>query len=310
MAITQTYNLDLVPNGPDVVVKVSQYDKGSRTIVFNLFKESVPYEVPNGATVTVRGTKADNTGFEYPCTSSGTSCSFDIQEQMTIFNGKVLCEVRIAQSGSILGTANFILFVERTSLADDTVISETDLPLVQKAADVADQLDSIVSTIEKVEPLVPSGDGTAGQYLQKTNSGTQWADVNSAIWGNITGTLSNQTDLNNALSSISNSAVKKVNNVSPTSGNVKINRTRTFTLSSTSAVTYTSPSGKTYTRRYSATGLTGVTANTIANVLNCSDPTVTSVCCVTSANQLYIYFTVTPSTSATVLVEFTESEAL
>ena len=64
MAITQTYNLDLVPNGPDAVVKCSQYDKGSRTITFNMFKESQPYTVPSGASVTVRGTKKDNTGFE------------------------------------------------------------------------------------------------------------------------------------------------------------------------------------------------------------------------------------------------------
>lgn len=304
--ITQTYNLDLVPNGPDVVVKCSQYDKGSRTITFNMYNNSELYTVPSGATVTVRGTKADNTGFEYPCTVDGTTISFDVAEQMTVFNGKVLCEIRITLGGEILGTANFILFVERGALSDDTVISETDLPLVQKAAEVADELDSIVESIEKVTPIVPDSEGTSGQFLQKTNSGTTWADVNSAEWGNITGTLSAQTDLQTAL----DTKVSSVNGVTPTSGNAKVNRTRTFTLSSTTAVTYTSPSGKSYTRRYSATGLTGVTANTIANVLNCSASNVSNVCCVTSENQLYIYFQVTPSTSATCLVEFTESEAL
>lgn len=307
MAITQTYNLDLVPNGPDAVVKCSQYDKGSRTITFNMFKESQPYTVPSGASVTVRGTKKDNTGFEYPCTSSGTTVSFDIQEQMTIFNGKVLCEIRITNGGEILGTANFVLFVERTTLEDGIVISETDIPLVEKAAQVADELDSIIEAIDRVTPLVPDGDGTAGQFLQKTNAGTTWANVNSAEWGNITGTLSNQTDLQNAL----NAKPSSVNGVTTTTGgDLKINRTRELTISSTTAVTYTSPSEKTYTRRYNATGLTGVTANTIATVLSCTDNTVSNVVCETRANAMYIYFQVTPSTSAKVVVEFTESEAL
>ena len=51
-------------------------------------------------------------------------------------------------------------------------------------------------------PGVPAG-GTAGQILQKidgTNYNTDWVTVNfSATWGNITGTLSNQTDLQTAL---------------------------------------------------------------------------------------------------------------
>lgn len=216
--ITQQYNLDLVPNGPDVVVKCSQYDKESRTITFNMFDSSELFTIPSGATVTVRGTKADNTGFEYPCTYSGNAVSFNVKEQMTIFNGKVLCEIRITNGGEVLGTANFILFVERSALADDIAISETDLPLVQKAADAADELDSILEAVEKVTPLVPEGAGTTGQFLQKTATGTQWADVNSAVWGNITGTLSAQTDLKTEL----DKKVESVNNILPVNKNVTL----------------------------------------------------------------------------------------
>lgn len=51
-------------------------------------------------------------------------------------------------------------------------------------------------------PGVPIG-GTAGQVLKKlssTNYDTAWqTDLNSGVWGSITGTLSSQTDLQNAL---------------------------------------------------------------------------------------------------------------
>ena len=44
----------------------------------------------------------------------------------------------------------------------------------------------------------PSG-GTAGQFLKKTANGSEWGDADSATWGKISGTLSSQTDLQNAL---------------------------------------------------------------------------------------------------------------
>lgn len=131
--ITQTYNLNLIPNKVPVVVNASQYDKTSRTLSFNIYNGDVLYTIPSGSTVTVRGTKPDKTGFEYLCTFSGSVISFNIQEQMTVFSGKIPVEIRIISGGQILGTANFILFVEKTTLDDDTVISETQLPLLESA---------------------------------------------------------------------------------------------------------------------------------------------------------------------------------
>lgn len=57
---------------------------------------------------------------------------------------------------------------------------------------------------------VPTG-GTTGQFLNKisdTDFDTQWTDSTAiSNWGGITGTLSNQTDLNNELTRIEESAV-------------------------------------------------------------------------------------------------------
>ena len=63
-------------------------------------------------------------------------------------------------------------------------------------------LDGSVGVPGPAGPGVPAG-GTAGQILQKidgTNYNTDWVTVNfSATWGDITGTLSNQTDLQTEL---------------------------------------------------------------------------------------------------------------
>lgn len=173
MAITQTYNLDLVPNNVPLIVHCSQYDKTSRLLVFNMFADGEAYEVPANSTVTIRGTKMDNTGFEYSCSYAGTQVTAVLEEQMTIFAGKVNCEIRITQGVQILGTANFILEVEPTSLADDVVISETDLPLLEEAEQNAIRAEQASA---QAQALIPAS-GTTGQFLQKTATGTQWANA-------------------------------------------------------------------------------------------------------------------------------------
>ena len=59
----------------------------------------------------------------------------------------------------------------------------------------------------------PDG-GSTGQILSKTNDGTGWIDApNSAVWGLIQGTLSDQTDLQNALDNTGK--VDTVNGIQP-----------------------------------------------------------------------------------------------
>ena len=186
--ITQRYNLNLIPDKVPVQVNCSQYDSLSRTIEFTIYDGTVLFEIPSGSTVTVRGTKSDNTGFEYPCTFDGSVVSFDIQAQMTIYSGRVPCEIRFVNNG-IIGTCNFNLYVEPTPLDTDVTISETDLPLLEEAEQAADQAESLLSTVVKsVNNVLPDSDGnvsvnavpsggTTGQYLRKTSSGYAWQTV-------------------------------------------------------------------------------------------------------------------------------------
>jgi len=183
--ITQTYNLNLVPNKVPVSVDCSQYDALSRTITFNIYDGALLKDV-TGATATVRGTKKDNTGFEYPCTVSGSTVSFVIQDQMTVFCGKVPCEIRLADNG-ILGSCNFMLNVEPTPLDPNVTISETDLPLLEeaeqnaiRAEQAADEAESVLSSaVKSVNNTLPDANGnvtiqtgstlTAGTGINITN---------------------------------------------------------------------------------------------------------------------------------------------
>lgn len=216
--INQLYNLNMIPDKVPVIVKVSQYDQYSRTIIFDLYDGSIEYEIPSGSTITVRGTKPDKTGFEYPCTFEGNRVQFDIEPQQTILSGNVPCELRITSNDMIVGTCNFIINVEETPLDEGTVISDTELPLIEEASQAAvvaqgaaaqaldsanraeEVLSSAVKSVNGETPdtngnvdvvALPNG-GTQGQVLTKqssTDGDASWENtmnlVNNALDNNI-----------------------------------------------------------------------------------------------------------------------------
>ena len=145
--ITQTHDLNLIPGSVPPVVHVTQYDKTARTLVFNLWDGETSFSVPSGAAVTIRGTKPDGNGFEYTATASasGSAVSMDLQQQMATCAGSVRCEVRIASGTQIIGTADFILAVKPSALNESTPLSETELPLIEKAAEGAAKIEANLS---------------------------------------------------------------------------------------------------------------------------------------------------------------------
>lgn len=208
--INQIYKLNMIPDKVPVMVRVSQYDQYSRTIIFDLYDGAIEYEIPTGSTITIRGTKPDKTGFEYPCTFSGNRVEFLLEPQVSVISGLVPAELRITSNNEIVGSCNFIFNVEETPLDKDTIISDTELPLIEEAsqaaviaqgaaaraeeeADRASQvLASAVKSVNNELPdsqgnvdvdTMPSG-GTTGQILTKlsNNDGdVGWLDNNKVL---------------------------------------------------------------------------------------------------------------------------------
>lgn len=134
---SQTFNLDLIPQGVPPIVHVSQYDKG-QTWNIHLFENGVVFPVPSGTSAAVQGTKPDNTGFQYPAVISvgDNVVTFTVEQQMTVLGGQFECELVLVNGENQVATINFILDVEPATLDDDTVISETELPLIEQAAEL------------------------------------------------------------------------------------------------------------------------------------------------------------------------------
>ena len=172
MAQIITEMLDVSPGGIPPIIHLSQYDKLTRTIVFNLIDDTGTYAIPSGAIATVRGTKPDKTGFEYEGIISGNTVTVNVQDQMTVCAGRIPCEIRISGfDESVLGTANFLLDIEPAALLDNTTISETELPLIEQATEaVAPTLAAAKEAKTYASEAGTSASEASGYAAQSKNS--------------------------------------------------------------------------------------------------------------------------------------------
>lgn len=183
--IEQTYRIDMIPNGAPVVAHVSQYDTAARRLSFELYNGGVAYELPAGAVASIAGTKPDNTSFLYAMTVSGNLVSIDLQQQMALVAGDVPAEIQITGAEGKIGSANFIIRVERGPIDENSVISKTDLPIFEQlvsdaqaaAADAQTAANTASAAASSVASIVPASPGSAGQVLTKTANGADWANI-------------------------------------------------------------------------------------------------------------------------------------
>jgi hypothetical protein len=109
--ITQTFDLNLIPNSAPVVVHVDQYDHGTGRLIAKLYDGSVAYN-PSGTAV-IQGTKPDGRGFQYNAIISGNTVTADLTEQMSIVEGNVRCQIVVTESSGRVGTFVFIIKVQK-----------------------------------------------------------------------------------------------------------------------------------------------------------------------------------------------------
>ena len=168
--ISYALDLNLIPGGVLPRIDLSQYDHG-QSVECDLYKGPVPYTIPSGSVAYVEGTKPDKTGFQYEATIASNKVTFEVTNQMTACGGEVVTELVLTHSGDRIATINFILNVEPAALANDTIISETDLPIVQQ---IPEYMEQIGEYAEEAEAWATGGEeGTPSA----TNNSKYWAEM-------------------------------------------------------------------------------------------------------------------------------------
>ena len=108
MILTRNYNLDVVPGGLPLLIRVSRKDTSS-TLVFSLYAGKGALDIPTGTTATVRGKATAPATFSI--VNSIPTVTVDLTVDMTDTVGWIPFEV-VLQSGEYrLVTATFYLDV-------------------------------------------------------------------------------------------------------------------------------------------------------------------------------------------------------
>lgn len=242
---TQTIKLNLIPGGVLPVVYASQYDNQVNALIFELYNGATPYTVPSGTAILINGTKPDKTGFSYSAASiTGNVAVCNVTQQMAAVDGDVLCELRLRTATQIIGSINFILRVERSALNDDSVLSDTDIPLIEQAIDIAANLADYIDTAVESAETATSAAATA------TAAATRSETINTNVEG-IYGNLTTATAAANAAAQAANDAADDIDNISATANTLPAGSSATASYNaSTQVITFGIPRG--------ATGASGV----------------------------------------------------
>lgn len=203
----QNYTINIRPGwGISPVVKVSQGDVG-RPLAFTIMDGQDALTIASGTTVTIKGTKPSTLGFTQTCELSGNTASVETTATMTQEAGAVQAELILTQGTTVIGSANFVMYVEPAAHPEGTTDgdAETARDLMTRAEQAVEQAEAAAEQAEaSAEAISQAGidttGATAGQVPTANGAGGwTWEDPQGAGGGT-------SDDIENA-SSVSGSTV-------------------------------------------------------------------------------------------------------
>ena len=130
--LTLTLPLSLSPNTPPLRIPVAHNDSQSRTLIFRLTAPSGAPNLPDGAIVTMDGTKPDGKSFSHTGTLQNDRATVTLTRQMCAVAGEVPCQLTITHGDEILGSARFFLMVQEAAIPTDPDLSASELTAFQE----------------------------------------------------------------------------------------------------------------------------------------------------------------------------------
>ena len=136
----ESIDLNLIPGESYPVCHASQFDNG-REIKANLFDGSSVYTLDGTETLILNVRKPDAHIISRTITNPAESyVIISTTREMTACYGNVLCELRISNGTSIIGTSNFIMEVEEDPLNGGVTTLEAYSDLQQQVEDIVNSL--------------------------------------------------------------------------------------------------------------------------------------------------------------------------
>lgn len=175
MAIVQEMNLNMIPDSAPVIVRIDQYDTGAGRLVAHLYAGDKMYIPAEGSAATIQGTKPDMHGFAYNAVLEDSTVTADLTQQMSCIAGNTRCQFVVVEPTGRTGTFAFILKIQESALADDTDISETEIPAI---------IDAAGKNAEKAEESAEKAEAAVEHYPYINMDNLHWMvwDADTETW--------------------------------------------------------------------------------------------------------------------------------
>lgn len=138
------YRINMTPTYKAEQLAISQNDVGRELSIYLVGANREAFIIPDGAQITLVGTKPSGLGFTVAGTYSGSTATFYVTAEMSDEAGRIPCEVRITDGSNVIGSSNADLYVETnphpSDVTDGTAehVIDTITALVNRAEAAAD----------------------------------------------------------------------------------------------------------------------------------------------------------------------------
>ena len=142
-------------------VHIMQYDNNLPIVAAKLYRNGHSYALPESSVVKIRGSKKDHTIVYKPvlgCDSSRTIVYFEVDNQMSYFEGMYTPILEVTINGKMAGSSYVYIKIDRNPVQNSDIESQSEYPdlleAVQKAESAAqaaeDTAESISDSLQQI----------------------------------------------------------------------------------------------------------------------------------------------------------------
>ena len=131
--IVHNTSVDLITRWSTKEVHIVQYDNSQPIVAVELFKNSERFVLPDGYEANLRFGKKDRTFIYKPvlgCNQGRDTVYFAVDEQMSMFYGKVTPIIELTYNGAVVGSSSIPFVIDRNPIQIGDVESKSDYPAI------------------------------------------------------------------------------------------------------------------------------------------------------------------------------------
>ena len=131
--IVHNTSVDLITRWFTKEVHIVQYDNSQPIVAVELFKNSERFVLPDGYEANLRFGKKDRTFIYKPvlgCNQGRDTVYFAVDEQMSMFYGKVNPIIELTYNGAVVGSSSIPFVIDRNPIQIGDVESKSDYPAI------------------------------------------------------------------------------------------------------------------------------------------------------------------------------------